>query len=206
MTRDINNMAIMKSIKPKYCELIIAGKKTIELRKSRPKVPPPVKVYIYCTMPKCEDDIIFNEFEALNGKVIGEFICNKIDQIHIPTELMYEKGIIEFSKRTLDILNQSCLSYEDMINYSGCSLDNYNPRKEYLYGWHISDLIMYDKPKDLSQFIYLCPEFEKSSFTAKCRKCKHYFQNDIDMVFECDCEGEKRLIRPPQSWCYCVEE
>ena len=82
----------------------------------------------------------------------------------------------------------------------------YEQKNNTFYLWHISDLVMYDKPKDLSQFIYICPEFEKSSFTAKCRKCKHYFQNDIDMVFECDCEGEKRLIHPPQSWCYCVGE
>lgn len=198
-------MNVLMSIKPKYCELIASGQKTIEVRKTRPKIETPFKCYIYCTKEYYRKGNGYFQGKYC-GKVIGEFICNKIDQIHIPTELMYEKGIIEFSKRTLDILNQSCLSYEDMINYSGCSLDNYNPRKEYLYGWHISDLIMYDKPKDLSQFIYLCPEFEKSSFTAKCRKCKHYFQNDIDMVFECDCEGEKRLIRPPQSWCYCVEE
>lgn len=198
-------MNVLMSIKPKYCEMIANGKKTIEVRKTRPKIETPFKCYVYCTKEYYRKGNGYFQGKYC-GKVIGEFICNKIDQIHIPTELMYEKGIIEFSKRTLDILNQSCLSYEDMINYSGCSLDNYNPRKEYLYGWHISDLIMYDKPKDLSQFIYLCPEFEKSSFTAKCRKCKHYFQNDIDMVFECDCEGEKRLIRPPQSWCYCVEE
>lgn len=156
MTRDINNMAIMKSIKPKYCELIIAGKKTIELRKSRPKVPPPVKVYIYCTMPKCEDDIIFNEFEALNGKVICEYVCNKIDEIHIPTELLYEKAINKFSERTLNILNQSCLSYDEIVNYSGCNLNDYNTRKEFLYAWHISNLVIYDeiynKPKSLSEF------------------------------------------------------
>lgn len=41
--------SVLISIKPKWCELIASGKKTIEVRKTRPKIEIPFKVYIYCT-------------------------------------------------------------------------------------------------------------------------------------------------------------
>lgn len=165
---------IMISIKPKYCELIISGKKTIEVRKTKPKIDTPFKCFIYECKGKEVSKIIdipkeqgggvldYYEYEG-SGKVIAEFICDSIDKIHVPTDLMLEHDINDFSERTLNILNKSCLSYNDIINYSGCSLDNYNPKKEYLYAWHISDLVIYNERKNLLDF---------------------------------------RLTRPPQSWFY----
>lgn len=220
--------SVLISIKPEYCELIAAGKKTIEVRKTRPKISTPFKCYIYCTLPKerisigqgnyacsdnlylCNNKVKFGEgFEdigketiSLNGKVIGEFVCDSIDKIHVQTDLMWEYDIAGFSERTINILNNSCLSYDDMINYSGCSLDKYNPRKEYLYGWHISDLIIYDKPKELSEFYTLCSEYKREHITSKCGRCRHISFNEFDRCLECDCKGEKKLTRPPQSWCY----
>lgn len=44
--------SVMISIKPKYCELIASGKKTVEVRKTRPKIETPFKCYIYCTKEK----------------------------------------------------------------------------------------------------------------------------------------------------------
>ena len=44
--------AVLLSIKPQYCELIASGKKTVEVRKTRPKLDTPFKVYIYCTNTK----------------------------------------------------------------------------------------------------------------------------------------------------------
>ena len=41
--------AVMLSIRPKWCEKIASGEKTIEVRKTRPKLDTPFKVYIYCT-------------------------------------------------------------------------------------------------------------------------------------------------------------
>ena len=41
--------SVLISIKPKYCELIANGKKTVEVRKTRPKIKFPFKCYIYCT-------------------------------------------------------------------------------------------------------------------------------------------------------------
>ena len=41
---------ILISIKPKWCSKILNKEKTIEIRKTKPKLDPPFKVYIYCTM------------------------------------------------------------------------------------------------------------------------------------------------------------
>ncbi len=44
--------AVLISIRPKWCEKIISGEKTIEVRKTRPKMDTPFKCYIYCTKPE----------------------------------------------------------------------------------------------------------------------------------------------------------
>lgn len=41
--------AIMLSIRQKWCGKIASGEKTIEVRKTRPKLDTPFKCYIYCT-------------------------------------------------------------------------------------------------------------------------------------------------------------
>lgn len=92
------SIAVLLSIQPQYCELIANGKKTVEVRKTRPKLETPFKVYIYCTKPKSKHDwglcledgkvgfvcncnydaAIRNGMKILSGKVIGEFICDDI--------------------------------------------------------------------------------------------------------------------------------
>lgn len=188
--------AVMLSIKPKYCELIASGKKTIEVRKTRPKLETPFKCYIYCTKPKNNAEVLWTGANCVigkmsdqsNGKAIGKFVCDKIDKIHIPTELIYEKEVTGFNERTLNILNQSCLSYDEIVNYSGCTLNNYDPRKDWLFAWHISGLVIYDKPKELSEFY----------------KHDNTYDNAFGWVFE-DRPKKVPIKRPPQSWCY-VEE
>ena len=55
--------AVLISISPELAQKIMEGRKTIEVRKTRPKLDTPFKCYIY----KCG-----------NGKVIGEFLCDEI--------------------------------------------------------------------------------------------------------------------------------
>ena len=81
--------AILISIQPKWVEKIARGVKTIEVRKTRPKIETPFKCYVYCTKDK--NDTFFAEkvFDGEkgkyavpyvgNGKVIGEFVCDRID-------------------------------------------------------------------------------------------------------------------------------
>lgn len=197
--------SVLISIKPNYCELIAIGKKTIEVRKSKPKLETPFKCFIYECKGKevCKVIDIPNEkgggcidcyeYEGC-GEVIGEFVCDNIDKIHVPTELMYEKEIIGFSEHTLDILNKSCLSYDDIVNYSGCSLDNYNSRKEYLYGWYISNLVIFDKPKELREFIKAgALGYDDWLYGLYNEKTQSTYENYLIQF---------KVIYPPQSWCY----
>lgn len=116
--------SVMISIDPKWCELIASGEKTIEVRKTKPRLETPFKCYIYCTG--------FKYFYSFGGqKVIGEFVCDRI----------YELAPINHAPD--DAEKQACLTREEIVNYiRGCG-----------YGWHISDLKIYDTPKELSEFI-----------------------------------------------------
>ena len=78
--------AVLISIRPKWCEKIVNGDKTIEVRKTRPKMNTPFKCYIYCTLPKYpHEDFIATNYPRPQfyggGKVIGEFTCDRIDWI-----------------------------------------------------------------------------------------------------------------------------
>lgn len=90
--------AVLISIRPEWCEKIINGQKTIELRKTRPKMDTPFKCYIYCTAGRPDLNIpISNErlmrdyletgsmksmtCQLGNGKVIGEFTCNRVTNL-----------------------------------------------------------------------------------------------------------------------------
>ena len=136
--------AVLISIRPKWCEKIINGEKTIEVRKTRPKMNPPFKCYIY----KCG-----------NGKVIGEFLCDEIININgagrIPS----------------DAARPTCLEPAELHQYLGAATG---------FGWHISDLSIYDHPRDLWEFTGL-------------RQTKYGL-------------APGPITRPPQSWRYVEEE
>ena len=132
--------SIMLSIQPKWCELIASGKKTIEVRKTRPKLETPFKCYIYCTKSK---EIMFNVFlnepekevEYLSGKVIGEFVCDSIRK----------GGADNFIQAYyLNNPDETCLTDQELVLYATIGKS--------LYFWHISDLKIYDKPKELGEF------------------------------------------------------
>lgn len=183
--------------------------KVIEVRKGRPSEVP-FRCLIYATKPKkwhksgpllISDESLWlangkvkmcdglefwadsvENYHCLNGKIIGEFICDKVYSIKNQGNSFVvaneEQGV------TNEIARQSCLDYDDMVGYLG-NKDG--------YGWHISDLKIYDKPKELSEFCIPCK--------VSCENCKN------PLYFECWCEekGKKIVTRPPQSWCY-VEE
>lgn len=174
--------AVLFSIKPKYCELIASGKKTIEVRKTQPKIDVPFKGYIYCTKDfyKAGDGYFQGKY---CGKVIGEFVCDEIIEI-LPDNEIY--GTYDISD---DEVIASCLVNGDLWNYG---------KGKTLNGFHISDLVIYDKPKDLDEFM----AFGKSNCDYK--NCDNCLYMSIDGV--CDIKDSYQpLFRPPQSWCY-VEE
>lgn len=149
----------------------MSGQKTIEVRKKRPQMDVPFKVYVYCTKgakeqfwtgPKYSyaDDHSHNAFDKCgSGKVIGEFLCNQIISINgagrIPS----------------DIARPTCLEPAELHQYLGAAVG---------FGWHISNLKIYDHPRDLWEFTGL-------------RETKFGL-------------APGPITRPPQSWRYVEEE
>ena len=163
--------AILISINPKWCELIASGEKTVEVRKTKPKLETPFKCYIYCT----KDEPLYHSGEKFwckkagdfgNGKVIGEFVCEWIRCEH------------EVADGLVDVVLEktSCVSARELVEYANGKV---------LYSWHISDLVIYDEPKELSKF---------RSYNVRAI----WGENGYPMPTH-------NITRPPQSWCY-VEE
>jgi len=183
--------AVLFSIRPKWCEKIARGEKTIEVRKTRPKLETPFKCYIYCTLPKYpHEDFIATDYPRPQfyggGKVIGEFICDAITRVNIC-------GFWDDSGKQLDNrLKDTCLTSEEFGNYLGENVG---------YGWHISNLKIYDAPKKLGEFWRDCLEY--SELSTNCWSCENVC-GDGDET-DCNTDGRLYLHRPPQSWCY-VEE
>lgn len=204
---------ILQSIKPQYCELIVKGKKTIEVRKTRPKLDVPFKVYIYETkfINRCKDceycsfeSIVMSrmkdvcKYEENNwkitslssrcfqnkysgGKVIGEYVCDRIDTLLASDTIGKWK----------EVAKASCLTFSELDEYSGIN-------EKTLFLWHISDLKIYDKPKELSEFHKPCI----NPGMRICELCEFADFENTDVLFP---RCINVLIHPPQSWCY-VEE
>lgn len=170
--------SILISIKPKYVADILNHKKTIEVRKVMPKCDLPIDVYIYCTkgkpLLKCSNKrwyikdrnfILYDNFcyEAdFNGKVVAKFTLNKVEEI-------------KFNDK--NIQKKSCLSEDELFDYL---FDN-TPYQEDMrkgYAWHIDNLVIFDRPRELSEFIQ--------------SKRKNY--------------DEPQVQKAPQSWCYVESE
>lgn len=188
--------AVLISIKPKWCEKIACGEKTIEVRKTRPKLDTPFKCYIYCT--RC--GVVPSAQKKQHGKVIGEFTCDRIDWItHIGytgiPNLVETRICDAATMRTSPVgglLNAACLTPKMLNDYLAWG-DG--------YGWHISDLRIYDAPKKLGEFWRDCLEY--SELSTNCWSCENVC-GDGDET-DCNTDGRLYLHRPPQSWCY-VEE
>lgn len=150
---ETENKAVLISIQPKWCELIASGRKTVEVRKTKPKLKPPFKCYIYCTNARpylVIGDVFRGDWytehtllrgygrkeaekiwDVFNGGIMGEFVCDDIETLHSNTI---------FNAPAL--YSRSCMTREEYFEYSA---DNT------VYLWHISKLETYDTPKGLSK-------------------------------------------------------
>lgn len=196
--------SVLISIQPKWCEKIVNGEKTIEVRKIAPKEVP-FKAYIYATRPKkfykcgavrTSDELLWlangkvemgdgfkfwadgDEYQCLNGRIIGYFICDKVYE--------YTFSHYEAEYRVTHVEQEAmCVNQPELIRYG---------KGKTLYGWHISDLKIYDKPKELSEFSRPC------SYEGLCSSCKRFKANGSSYDI---CNAE--ITRPPQSYMF-VEE
>ena len=191
--------AVLISIQPGWCELIASGKKTVEVRKTKPKLETPFKVYIYCTQGEalaypCLNNPKFaihrknnstlqgrqmtakererSDHSYANGKVIGEFVCGRIDTIG-------KRGInnnFDYCYQSLNVFGNDDIEVEITAIKKSCipkaELNAYGATSMRLFAWRILDLKIYDKPRELSEF------------------SKYGFGHPVP------------LKRPPQSWMY----
>ena len=160
--------AVLISIRPEWCDRIARGEKTLEVRKSRPKLETPFKCYIYRSKGKVKHIVNGKWVDMpVGGDVIGEFICDTF--------------VVDKTFGHDPLFNgAACMSEVECAVYS-C--------RSQLYGWHISNLKIYDRPKRITQFKGMC------RLKNSCFGCTDW---NYQMA---DCNG-RTITRPPQSWCY----
>lgn len=219
--------SILISIQPKYCKTIVhdsyiredayGAVQKLEVRKTKPKVKLPIDVYIYCCEPQkklyrqiAKDEngkpvykkypsgktgyYIFNGGHAYppynrpcsNGKVFAKFTLNKVVEINYNTV-----------KSDYDFVPFTGLYKKDAVKYA-------NGKR--LFGWRIDDLVIFDKPKELSEYKTQCKEYFEEDWD--CGNCEYsyteYSGMDCPPYSECKCNGLKPITKPPQSWQYMV--
>ena len=175
--------SVLITIRPQWAEKIAKGIKTIEVRKTAPKEVP-FKAYIYESRngghrcKHCNEKDSCYSYAPKNvgcyngsGKVIGEFICNNASELDY---VYYWNNGYEF---------ETCLTYRQVADYG---------KGKPIYGWHISDLKIYDKPKELSEF------YTKK----KCNSCNKSGYESTACMYDEDCKVPMSITRAPQSWQY----
>lgn len=207
--------AILMSIRPQWCEKIFNGSKSIEVRKSRPSIPTPFKVYVYQTKHKGGKATVSEVLNSVygGGKVIGSFVCDRVEEyegefwdddtyerIQEPWEPSdfaeygeYEYDTIgengEFYGKGIELSKQSCLSWNELRKYVGQGLKDF-------YGWHITEPKLFDKPRDITEF----------ALYGKCAdECSEYdfcARDDEDDRVRDNCFKRTFLKRPPQAYCF----
>ena len=178
--------AVLISIQPKWCELIASGKKTVEIRKTRPKIETPFKGYIYETKDVHFEHIGVHYADGQDfihhiGKVIGEFVCDSIKEFYIPYPAYFASVDCDTTRLLTDAMLTKAQAHRYLKTKRG-------------YGWHISDLVIYDRPVELGEF-------------WKADKCPYASKDGCTYKYHCFRAGQTKrcgntLKRPPQSWCY----
>lgn len=178
-------MKVLASLKPYYYYLIGERIKTLEIRKSDlKKLPQNVLFYMskdeksFAKIPKKFQEKYRKHF----GKVGIEFICKDVILLEFQKFTLYDT-YINLEK----YLKEMCLSSRQVFEYG---------RGKTLYGWHISNLKVYDEPKELSELWG-----RKNCLAAHTMECWSCFATCLEI----NGRHYQPLSRPPQSWCY-VEE
>ena len=196
--------AILLSTKPKYVADILNGKKIIEIRKQMPKCDLPIDVYIYCTkngetltyLVNGKNEIV--DFTTVsknnkyikrnyNGKVVAKFTLRKVEEIETSRNEPFMLGC--YKTKTMyepELLRLSCLGFRELDNYlrykNGCA-------------WHIEDLVIFDKPKELS-------EFRKPSTLSLKQLQEFGLPYDEKTYKEMATKGKRFITKAPQNYCF----
>lgn len=192
--------SVLISIQPKWCELISSGKKTIEVRKTAPKEVP-FKAYIYMT--KGKQMILENNKNVCltwTQEVIGEFVCDWVEKLEeqvILGGLYYSKykDVIDY-----ELNERTCLDNFELLNYG---------KGKPLYGLHLTEVKIYDEPRELSEFSrygYIKIEHKGTGYVfCDNTQCKYCESGEViaGLYRPPVCrKGGCKITRPPQSWRY----
>lgn len=183
--------AVILSLRPQWCEKIFNGSKSIEVRKSRPSIPTPFKVYVYQTKFKGGrgkiNDILndMRNFAYGGGKVIGSFVCDSTTRYNCDKD--YDEYFIAGYIGAYMPFKEMCLTNKNLIEYG---------KGDALYGWHITEPKLFDKPRDITEF----------ALYGKCAEdCDEYdfcARDNEDGRMSCKYFKRTFLKRPPQSYCF----
>lgn len=178
--------AVLISIRPEWVKKILAGEKTLEVRKTRPNMGTPFKVYIYCT-----NSGVAMGMWGKHGKVVGEFVCDQITWLThtgftgCPGNKLVAIKSYYMVNNSFDF-SDSCLTIDQIEKY----LDGGDG-----YAWHISDLKIYETPKELTEF----------HTWKKCKSCSKSGYESTACAYDENCMVPAAITKAPQSWRY-VEE
>lgn len=205
---------ILASIHAYYCEKIFSHEKLWELRKSKPNIPLPFRVLVYCSKRRPGEHELFLDFYGsvpragwvfpinhktalkmnmlpLNGMVIGEITVDRI----VPA-VAYPDCCSHTIN--MDILTEACVDLTDAVKYSAGKT---------VYAWHIQNAILYEKPLPVTELLLPCT----MPAQPYCPACSHgyIFVNEEEAAYyraEGGCDTSwmcmHNLKRAPQSWCY----
>lgn len=196
--------SLLIAIKPKWCAKIMNGEKTIEVRKNKALATAIQKlidengyaeIYVYCSKEKEQltsgyssvikgtKYFIYNDDEAIDyrGKVVFKFRCYKVEEIDY-TYLVNARSYFIQSCLTANHFSKKCCLEQ-------WELDNYlNGKKGYAI--HISDLEIFDEPKEISEF----------------RHYKRFDCYNADFDYTTIEYRQIRLTKAPQNFCYIESE
>ena len=134
--------SIMISIKPEWVAKILNGEKTIEVRKTAPKCGLPIDVYIYCT----------KTIKPISNYKWGEFTFDDLPKLGKIVAKFSLKAVHKFDWRLVANpffkVRGSCLTYNQLREYATDKKGKIHD----LYGWQISDLEIFDRPRELCEF------------------------------------------------------
>lgn len=200
--------AVLRSVKPYWLYLILTGKKTVEIGKSCPQANDWNKVVeMYCSKDMRSFNRIPEEdkkwMRKYLGKVACRFVCDWISEYESNfssacdgeiREVFYDPDdneriapIIAEVGDKCGLMWRACMSWKELRTYMGD-----DPKT--LYAWHISQLKIYNEPKELNEFVRPC------SYKGICYSCDRFMPNGSDDRNFRFCNT--KITRPPQSWCY----
>lgn len=169
------------------------------MRKTVPKEVP-FKAYIYCTKAANKrntlwknknylyvDDRDHNAFDyPLNGKVIGEFVCDNVVNISVTVRNLNE------TYNYANVNNEcagTCLTWKQLGEYG---------KGKPLYALHITALKVYDKPRELGEFCTPCKNLSRGACNSNnCDYSKFKLDGKYTYII---CRNI--ITRPPQSYMY----